>query len=30
MKIRKTGFAGLKLIKGKIYYDTRGFFKEIF
>ena len=30
MKIRKTGFAGLKLIKGKIYYDKRGFFKEIF
>ena len=30
MIINKTSFKGLKLIKGKIYYDTRGFFKEIF
>ena len=30
MKINKTNFLGLKLIKGKIFYDTRGFFKEVF
>ena len=30
MKINKTNFMGLKLIKGKIFYDTRGFFKEVF
>jgi dTDP-4-dehydrorhamnose 3,5-epimerase len=30
MNIYKTSFSGLKLIKGKIYYDFRGFFKEIF
>lgn len=30
MKINKTSFSGLKIIKGKIYYDTRGFFKEIY
>ena len=30
MKIKKTKFKGLKVVKGKIFYDNRGFFKEIF
>ncbi len=30
MIVKKTKFKGLKVIKGKIYYDSRGFFKEIF
>ena len=30
MKIQKTAFKGLKIIIGKIYYDSRGFFREIY
>ncbi len=30
MRIQKTKFDGLKIIKGKIFYDTRGFFREIY
>ena len=30
MKILKTKFADLKVIKSKIYKDNRGFFKEDF
>jgi dTDP-4-dehydrorhamnose 3,5-epimerase len=30
MIVKKTNFSGLKIIKGKIFYDSRGFFKEIF
>ena len=30
MKILNTRIKGLKIIKGKNYYDSRGFFKEIF
>jgi|TARA_B110000444_G_C18584739_1_gene475633 dTDP-4-dehydrorhamnose 3,5-epimerase len=30
MKIKKTKFKDLKIIKGKIFYDDRGFFKEIY
>ena len=30
MKVRNTKFEGLKIIEGKNYYDTRGFFREIF
>ena len=30
MIIKKTKFKGLKIVTGKIYYDSRGFFKEIF
>ena len=30
MKISKTKIKGLKIIKGKNYYDARGYFKEIF
>ena len=30
MKISKTKINGLKIIKGKNYYDARGYFKEIF
>ena len=30
MKITKTKIKGLKIIKGKNYYDARGYFKEIF
>jgi len=30
MKIQKTEFKGLKIIKGQIFYDTRGFFREIY
>ena len=30
MIIEKTKFKGLKIIRGKIYYDSRGFFKEVF
>tara|TARA_A100001015_G_scaffold19302_1_gene22229 strand:- start:1156 stop:1689 length:534 start_codon:yes stop_codon:yes gene_type:complete len=30
MKLRNTKFEGLKIIEGKNYYDTRGFFREIF
>lgn len=29
MKIIKTKFKGLKIIKSKIYYDNRGYFREI-
>ena len=29
MKVVKTPFEGLKLIKGKTFYDNRGFFREI-
>ena len=30
MKIKKTNFKGLKIIQGKVHYDSRGFFKEIY
>ena len=30
MLIKKTNLIGLKVVKGKIFYDARGFFKEIF
>ena len=30
MKIQKTAFKGLKIIIGKTYYDSRGFFREIY
>ena len=30
MKVKKTKFKDLKIIKGKIFYDHRGFFKEIY
>lgn len=30
MKFKNTNFNGLKVIKGKNYYDKRGYFKEIF
>ena len=30
MKIEKTKFKDLKIIKGKIFYDTRGHFREIY
>tara|TARA_B100000989_G_C19528792_1_gene468445 strand:- start:582 stop:1115 length:534 start_codon:yes stop_codon:yes gene_type:complete len=30
MKFRNTKIKGLKVVQGKNYYDTRGFFKEIF
>jgi dTDP-4-dehydrorhamnose 3,5-epimerase len=29
MKIIKTKFKGLKIIKSKIFYDKRGYFREI-
>ena len=29
MKIIKTKFKGLKIIKSKIFYDNRGYFREI-
>jgi len=29
MKIIKTKFKGLKIIKSKIHYDNRGYFREI-
>ena len=29
MKIYNTNFSGLKLVKGKNYYDNRGYFREI-
>ena len=29
MKVIKTKFKGLKIIKSKIYYDNRGYFREI-
>ena len=30
MRLKSTKFSGLKLIKTKIYRDSRGFFKEDF
>ena len=30
MRIQQTKFDGLKIIKGRIFYDTRGFFREIY
>ncbi len=30
MKIENTKFKGLKIYKGKIFYDKRGFFREIY
>tara|TARA_B110000014_G_C20037737_1_gene539175 strand:+ start:510 stop:1040 length:531 start_codon:yes stop_codon:yes gene_type:complete len=30
MKILNTNFSGLKIVKGKNYYDNRGYFREIF
>ena len=30
MKIVNTNFFGLKKIKGRSYYDKRGFFRELF
>ena len=30
MKIINTKFKGLKIIKGKNYYDSRGYFREVF
>ena len=30
MKIENTKFKGLKIIKGKIFYDKRGFFRELY
>ena len=30
MRIQKTNFKDLKIIKGKIYYDSRGLFREIY
>ena len=30
MKLKGTKFKGLKIITGKNYYDSRGYFKEIF
>ena len=29
MRLIKTQFKGLKLIKGKTFHDSRGFFREI-
>ena len=30
MSVKNTKFKGLKVIQGKNYYDSRGFFKEVF
>ena len=30
MKILNTNFSGLKIIKGKNYFDSRGYFREVF
>ena len=30
MKIKNVNIAGLKIIKTKMFYDSRGFFKEVF
>jgi dTDP-4-dehydrorhamnose 3,5-epimerase len=30
MKILNTNFSGLKIVKGKNYYDNRGYFREVF
>ena len=30
MNIKKTNFKGLKIVQSKIFYDSRGFFKEIY
>ena len=30
MIIKKTNFKGLKVIKSKSHYDSRGFFREVF
>ena len=30
MKVHNTNFSGLKIIKGKNYYDNRGYFREVF
>ena len=30
MKIKETKFKDLKIIEGNIFYDSRGFFREIY
>ena len=30
MKLLNTKISGLKLVKSKLYFDKRGFFKEVF
>ena len=30
MNIKNTKFKGLKIINGKVFFDNRGFFREIF